>query len=104
MTYTLVLLRHGESTWNQENRFTGWTDVPLNEKGLGEAREAGRLMAEARLRFDIVHTSLLRRAIATAQIALDGMDQHWLPVKRSMRMRPRSMPCTWTGCRAYPAN
>ena len=89
MTYTLVLLRHGESTWNQETRFTGWTDVPLNEKGLGEAREAGRLMAGAGLEFDVVHTSLLRRAIATAQIALDVMDQHWLPVRRSWRLNER---------------
>ena len=89
MTYTLVLLRHGESTWNQENRFTGWHDVPLNEKGLGEAREAGRLMNEAGLRFDVVHTSLLRRAIQTSQIALDAMDQHWIPVKRSWRLNER---------------
>lgn len=87
MTYTLVLLRHGESTWNQENRFTGWTDVPLNEKGLAEAREAGRMMAAEGLRFDVVHTSLLRRAIATTQIALDVMDQHWLPVRRSWRLK-----------------
>ena len=89
MTYTLVLLRHGESTWNQENRFTGWTDVPLNDRGLGEAREAGRLMAGAGLLFDVVHTSLLRRAIATTQIALDAMDQHWLPVRRSWRLNER---------------
>ncbi len=89
MTYTLVLLRHGESTWNQENRFTGWTDVPLNDRGLGEAREAGRLMAEAGLLFDVIHTSLLRRAIATTQIALDVMDQHWLPVRRSWRLNER---------------
>jgi 2,3-bisphosphoglycerate-dependent phosphoglycerate mutase len=89
MTYTLVLLRHGESTWNQENRFTGWHDVPLSEKGLKEAAEAGRLMAEAKLSFDVLHTSLLRRAIQTSQIALDVMDQHWIPVRRSWRLNER---------------
>ncbi len=89
MTYTMVLLRHGESTWNMENRFTGWHDVPLSPRGLAEAAEAGRLMAEAGLRFDVLHTSLLRRAIQTAQIALDAMDQHWIPVKRSWRLNER---------------
>jgi 2,3-bisphosphoglycerate-dependent phosphoglycerate mutase len=89
MTYTLVLLRHGESTWNLENLFTGWHDVPLTEKGTNEAREAGRLMREAGLRFDVAHTSLLRRAIHTTQIALDVMDQHWIPVKRSWRLNER---------------
>lgn len=89
MTYTLVLLRHGESTWNQENRFTGWHDVPLTEKGVAEAREAGRLMAEAGLKFGVVHTSLQRRAIQTAQLALDAMDRHWLPVRRSWRLNER---------------
>lgn len=89
MTYTLVLLRHGESTWNQENRFTGWHDVPLSEKGRAEAAEAGRLMAEAGLTFDVLHTSLLRRAIQTSQIALDVMDQHWIPVRRSWRLNER---------------
>jgi 2,3-bisphosphoglycerate-dependent phosphoglycerate mutase len=89
MTYTLVLLRHGESTWNLENRFTGWHDVPLSETGTAEAREAGRLMGEAGLQFDVLHTSLLRRAIQTSQTALDGMDQHWIPVKRSWRLNER---------------
>jgi len=88
-TYTLVLLRHGESTWNLENRFTGWHDVPLSETGTTEALEAGRLMREAGLHFDVLHTSLLRRAIQTAQIALDVMDQHWIPVKRSWRLNER---------------
>jgi 2,3-bisphosphoglycerate-dependent phosphoglycerate mutase len=87
--YTLVLLRHGQSTWNLENRFTGWHDVPLTETGANEAREAGRLMREAGLRFDVLHTSLLRRAIQTSQIALDVMDQHWIPVKRSWRLNER---------------
>jgi len=89
MTYRIVLLRHGESTWNLENRFTGWHDVPLSANGLTEAAEAGRLMAEAGLRFDVVHTSLLRRAIQTVQIALDVMDQHWIPVRRSWRLNER---------------
>ena len=89
MTYTLVLLRHGESTWNQENRFTGWHDVPLTSKGEEEAREAGRLMAAEGLRFDILHTSLQRRAIQTSQIALDVMEQHWIPVRRSWRLNER---------------
>ncbi|MGE3074926.1 MAG: 2,3-diphosphoglycerate-dependent phosphoglycerate mutase [Dehalococcoidia bacterium] len=89
MTYTLVLLRHGESTWNLENRFTGWHDVPLSETGLTEAREAGRLMKAEGLRFDVLHSSLLRRAIQTSQIALDVMDQHWIPVKRSWRLNER---------------
>ena len=89
MSYTLVLLRHGESTWNQENRFTGWHDVQLTERGIEEAREAGRLMKEAGLRFGVVHTSLQRRAIQTAQLALDAMDQHWIPVRRSWRLNER---------------
>jgi 2,3-bisphosphoglycerate-dependent phosphoglycerate mutase len=89
MTYTMVLLRHGESTWNLENLFSGWHDVELTEKGRGEALEAGKLMTAAGLRFDVVHTSLLRRAIQTSQIALDAMDQHWIPVKRSWRLNER---------------
>ena len=86
---TLVLLRHGQSTWNLENRFTGWTDVPLTEDGVAEALAAGELMVEAGLRFDIVHTSVLRRAIATANVALDMMDLHWLPVRRDWRLNER---------------
>jgi len=89
MSSTLVLLRHGESTWNLENRFTGWTDVPLTETGSREAHEAGRLMAGAGYTFDVVHTSLLRRAIQTVQIALDEMGLHWLPVRRSWRLNER---------------
>ncbi|MDE0137215.1 MAG: 2,3-diphosphoglycerate-dependent phosphoglycerate mutase [bacterium] len=85
----LVLVRHGESTWNLENRFSGWTDVPLTVGGEEEAVSAGVLMAEEGLSFDIVHTSLLRRAINTANIALDRMDLHWLPVRRSWRLNER---------------
>jgi len=89
MTYTLVLLRHGESTWNRENLFAGWHDCELSETGLTEARRAGELMRDAGLRVDVLHTSLLRRAIQTSQIALDVMDQHWIPVKRSWRLNER---------------
>jgi len=85
----LVLLRHGESTWNLENRFSGWTDVPLTVSGEEEATSAGLLMAEEGLAFDVVHTSLLRRAINTANLALDRMDLHWLPVSRSWRLNER---------------
>lgn len=88
-TYTLILLRHGESVWNQENRFTGWVDVPLSERGLKEAAEAGRLMREAGHEVDVLHTSLQRRAIQTAQLALDAMDRHWIPVHRSWRLNER---------------
>ena len=86
---TLVLLRHGQSTWNQENRFTGWVDVPLSETGEQEARRAGELMREAGLLPDVVHTSLLRRAISTANLALDTCDRHWLPVRRDWRLNER---------------
>jgi 2,3-bisphosphoglycerate-dependent phosphoglycerate mutase len=87
--YTLVLLRHGESTWNLENRFTGWHDVPLSETGRAEAVRAGELMRAEGLTFDVVHTSLLRRAIQTVNIALDVMDQHWIPVRRHWRLNER---------------
>ncbi len=86
---TLILLRHGESTWNLENRFTGWTDVPLSERGATEATEAGRLMREAGLRPGVVHESLLLRAIQTTQRALAEMDLSWIPVKRSWRLNER---------------
>ncbi len=89
MAFTLVLLRHGESVWNKENLFTGWTDVPLSERGEAEARQAGRLMKEAGLTFDIVFTSLLVRAIRTAEIALEEMGLSWLPVERSWRLNER---------------
>jgi 2,3-bisphosphoglycerate-dependent phosphoglycerate mutase len=84
-----VLLRHGESVWNQENRFTGWTDVDLNDRGTQEAREAGRLMMAEKFEFDVAHTSLLKRAIRTLWIALDEMDLMWIPVYRSWRLNER---------------
>ena len=87
--HKVVLLRHGESEWNKENRFTGWKDVDLSEKGLAEAREAGRLMKEAGLTFDLAFTSVLRRAIKTLDIALDGMDQLWIPVTKHWRLNER---------------
>jgi 2,3-bisphosphoglycerate-dependent phosphoglycerate mutase len=85
----LVLLRHGESTWNKENRFTGWTDVDLSEKGIAEAHEGGRLLREGGYVFDVAHTSVLKRAIRTLWIALDEMDQMWLPVYRTWRLNER---------------
>jgi 2,3-bisphosphoglycerate-dependent phosphoglycerate mutase len=87
--YRLVLLRHGESTWNQENRFTGWKDVDLSDKGRVEAREAGRLMASEKYEFDVAFTSVLKRAIRTLWIALDEMDMMWLPVHNSWRLNER---------------
>jgi 2,3-bisphosphoglycerate-dependent phosphoglycerate mutase len=89
MTYTLVLLRHGESDWNAKNLFTGWVDVPLSDKGRVEAETGGRLLTETGVLPDIVHTSLQRRAISTANIALDAADRHWIPVKRSWRLNER---------------
>jgi len=86
---TLVLLRHGESTWNAENRFTGWVDVPLSPRGEAEAIWAGELMAEAELLPDIVHTSLLRRAISTTNLTLDRCDRHWIDVRRNWRLNER---------------
>jgi 2,3-bisphosphoglycerate-dependent phosphoglycerate mutase len=87
--YTLVLLRHGESDWNAKNLFTGWVDVPLTSKGSDEASRAGALLREAGILPDMLHTSLLRRAIATAQLALDECDRHWIPVRRSWRLNER---------------
>jgi 2,3-bisphosphoglycerate-dependent phosphoglycerate mutase len=85
----LVLLRHGESTWNKENRFTGWTDVDLSDKGREEAREAGRLMSAEKYEFDVAYTSGLKRAIRTLWSALDELDMMWIPVHRSWRLNER---------------
>jgi 2,3-bisphosphoglycerate-dependent phosphoglycerate mutase len=87
--YKIVLLRHGESQWNKENRFTGWTDVDLSEKGEEEARKAGKTMKEAGYDFDIVFTSVLKRAIRTMTLALGEMDLWWLPVVKSWRLNER---------------
>jgi 2,3-bisphosphoglycerate-dependent phosphoglycerate mutase len=87
--YTLVLLRHGESEWNALNLFTGWVDVALSAKGRDEAERGGRLLVEAGVRPDVVHTSVLRRAITTANLALDAADRHWIPVARSWRLNER---------------
>jgi 2,3-bisphosphoglycerate-dependent phosphoglycerate mutase len=87
--HRLVLLRHGESAWNQENRFTGWTDVDLTDKGREEAREAGRLMAAEKFEFDVAHCSVLKRALRTLWIAQDEMDLLWIPVHKSWRLNER---------------
>jgi 2,3-bisphosphoglycerate-dependent phosphoglycerate mutase len=85
----LVLLRHGESTWNKENRFTGWTDVPLSDKGLQEAKEAGRLLRKEGFLFDVAYTSVLKRAIKTLWIALEELDLMWIPVHNHWRLNER---------------
>ena len=85
----LVLLRHGESTWNAENRFTGWVDVPLSERGVAEAKRGGELLGATGLLPDVVHTSVQRRAISTANLALDVADRHWIPVRRDWRLNER---------------
>ncbi len=87
--YKIVLLRHGESTWNLENRFTGWTDVDLSEKGLAEAKMAGQLLKEGGYVFDLAFTSVLKRAIRTLWMTLDGMDQMYIPVINSWRLNER---------------
>lgn len=86
---SIVLLRHGESVWNRENRFTGWTDVPLSDKGIEEAKEAGRLLCEGGFTFDAAYTSLLKRAIKTLWIVLEEMDLMWIPVTNSWRLNER---------------
>jgi 2,3-bisphosphoglycerate-dependent phosphoglycerate mutase len=88
-SYTLILLRHGESEWNALNLFTGWVDVNLSEKGKAEAKRGGELLKSANFLPDVLHTSLLRRAIHTAQIALDECDRYWIPVARSWRLNER---------------
>ena len=87
--YKLVLIRHGESTWNLENRFTGWTDVPLTATGVEQARQAGRLLKEAGCDFDVAYTSVLKRAVWTLWHALDALDRTWLPVHNDWRLNER---------------
>ncbi len=87
--YQLVLLRHGESTWNAENLFTGWVDVPLSDAGRGEAIRSAALLKQRVIAPDVVHTSVLRRAIQTADLALDDIDRLWIPVRRSWRLNER---------------
>jgi len=89
MSMKLILLRHGESEWNSKNLFTGWVDVPLSEKGINEARRGGELLKSEGLLPDVLHTSLLRRAINTAQIALQVCEREWIPVRRSWRLNER---------------
>ena len=88
-THTLVLLRHGQSTWNLENRFTGWTDVDLTPQGEGEAREAGRLLREGGYSFDLAYTSVLKRAIKTLWLALDALEMDWLPTTKAWQLNER---------------
>lgn len=88
-TMRLVLLRHGESVWNKENLFTGWTDVDLSDKGMEEARSAGRLMRDEGLDFDVCYTSFLKRAIHTLNLALEEMDREWLPVTKAWQLNER---------------
>ncbi len=87
--YKIVLMRHGESTWNLDNRFTGWTDVDLTDKGVAEARQAGKLLKEAGFSFDLAYTSVLKRAIRTLWCTLDEMDLMWLPVEHDWRLNER---------------
>jgi 2,3-bisphosphoglycerate-dependent phosphoglycerate mutase len=89
MTHTLVLLRHGESQWNLDNRFTGWVDVDITDNGRAQARAAGELMKAEGLEFDVAHTSVLKRAIRTLWTALDAMDRMWIPVHNSWRLNER---------------
>lgn len=87
--YEIALIRHGESAWNRENRFTGWTDVPLSEKGVEEARAAGRLLKEEGYAFDLAFTSVLKRAIKTLWLVLEEMDRMWIPVRHSWKLNER---------------
>ena len=89
MTFTVVLLRHGQSAWNLENRFTGWTDVDLTEAGIEEARTAGRMLREAGFTFDVAYTSVLKRAVRTLWVVLDELDLMWIPIVNSWRLNER---------------
>ncbi|MFF1259509.1 2,3-diphosphoglycerate-dependent phosphoglycerate mutase [Streptomyces sp. NPDC058321] len=97
--HSLVLLRHGESVWNAQDRFAGWADVPLSARGRTQARSCGEQLAAAALLPDIVHTSLLRRAISTADVALDAVDRHWIDVRRSWRLNERHYGALQGRCR-----
>lgn len=88
--YKLVLVRHGQSQWNEKNLFTGWVDVDLTEKGIAEAKNAGKLLKEAGFEFDVAYTSVLKRAIRTLNVVLDGMDLHWIPVQKNWRLNEKS--------------
>ncbi len=83
--YKVVLLRHGETVWNKENRFTGWTDVDLSEQGIEEAKAAGKILKEEGFDFDIAYTSVLKRALRTLWLALEEMDRLWIPVEKNWR-------------------
>ena len=85
----IVLLRHGESAWNKENRFTGWTDVDLTEKGIAEAKKAGELLVDNDFQFDKAYTSYLKRAVKTLNVVLDRMDQDWIPIEKSWRLNEK---------------
>ena len=87
--YSIVLIRHGESAWNKENRFTGWTDVPLSEKGISEARSAGQLLKSEGYKFDYAFTSVLKRAIKTLWLVLEEMDLMWIPIEHSWKLNER---------------
>jgi 2,3-bisphosphoglycerate-dependent phosphoglycerate mutase len=89
MTYNLILLRHGNSVWNQKNLFTGWVDVDLSEQGVKEAKRAGELLTNSGLKPDVLYTSVLKRAINTAHLALNEMDRNWIDTKRSWRLNER---------------
>ena len=89
MVYKLILVRHGQSEWNAKNLFTGWVDVALSEQGIKEAKNAGKLLKQENILPDVLHTSMLRRAIMTANLALDNADRHWIEVKRSWRLNER---------------
>src|SRR4051812_44940807 len=87
--HKLVLLRHGESVWNRENRFTGWTDVDLSAQGVGEGRAAGRLLKAGGHRFELAYASVLKRAIRTRQLAREELDELWIPVQKDWRLNER---------------
>ena len=87
--YEIALIRHGESAWNKENRFTGWTDVPLSEKGIEEARAAGCLLVREGYDFDLAFTSVLKRAIKTLWLVLEEMDRMWIPIRNSWKLNER---------------